>query len=306
MTNEEIKYSVVVPVFNSSATLRELIHLICEEMNTLSCRYEIILVDDDSMDDSWERLKTVKKESNFPLCLIRLGKNAGQFAATFCGVEHAKGEIVITLDDDLQYHPKEIHALLRRLDTENQLLVYGVPKNKKFSWKTKLYFFMMQIVINFTTFKFYVPKGFYYTSFRAFSKKKLWNANLIGRAQHFDIYAIWHLNPTFIGFEYVEHVPRKKGKSGQTFRKKSSDAILNIMCTFLSPLQAMRNLSWIFILMAIILWIGNWQLTLLHIGVGILVLMSMLSVCLYIVGIYLGRLHALKRGYQDYFVIEKI
>lgn len=302
----EIKYSVVVPVFNSSATLSDLIHLINQEMNALSHPYEIILVDDDSTDDSWEKLKTIKKEITFPIHLIRLGKNSGQFSATFCGVEHAKGEIVITLDDDLQYHPKEIHALLRRLDTENQLLVYGVPKNKKFSWKTKLYFFMMQMVINFTTFKFYVPKGFYYTSFRAFSKKVLWNDNLIGRAQHFDIYAIWHLNPKFIGFEYVDHVPRKKGKSGQTFRKKSSDAILNTMCTFLSPLQAMLNLFWLFIIAAIILWVGNWQLTLLHVSIGILIMMSILSVSLYIIGIYLGRLHALKRGYQDYFVIEKI
>jgi len=304
------KYSIVVPVFNSSSTINELVEQIITNVKHLNKTFELILVDDCSSDNSWEVMKTLK-EKHEELKLIRLGNNFGQFAATFCGVEHALADIVITIDDDLQYPPSEIPKLISHFENNKQLLVYGVPKNKKHSLKTKLYGMVMQLVVYLTIFRFYMPKGFYYTGFRVFNKTKLWSDKINGIAQHFDIYALWHLNPKYIGFAHVDYSKRKKGKSGQTFRKKSNDAILNAMCTFRSPLQMMYNLFLIFLLLSaapILLWIIPLEITIPKHSVFAFLFLFAAILCfnLYIIGVYLGRIYTLKRGYQDYFIIEKI
>lgn len=309
---EGIKYSLVIPVFNSSQWIHELVERCVNTLKSTGEKFEIILIDDCSQDESWENLKALKTNHE-ELTIIRLSKNFGQFAATYCGVENAQGSIVITIDDDLQYPPEEISNLLSYFENENntELLVYGVPKNKKRTPITKFYALIMQLFVYLTVFRFYLPRGFYYTGFRIFNKEKLWSNDLNGNANHFDIYALWHLDPKFIGFTYVNHQKREKGKSGQTFRKKSSDAILNILCTFRSPLHLMS-------ILAIILLFGSLLFFALdfcpvdfnlskEIFTGIILFfMSITSFCLFVIGVYLSRLFSLKRGRKDYLVIEKI
>ncbi len=119
-----IEYSVVIPVFGAEESLLKLhenIRLFFEGRAT----YEVIYIDDFSMDNSWNILKEIKQKYD-NTTVIRLSKNFGQHAATICGFKYAKGNFVITLDDDMEVHPNEIEKLIEAQKNKNTDLTYGV------------------------------------------------------------------------------------------------------------------------------------------------------------------------------------
>jgi len=128
-----LKYSVIIPVFNSSATLPEFFERICKVFENIGETFELIFVDDSSRDDSWSVLTSLKQENESIVTVIRLTKNFGQHNATFCGFSFAKGEYLITIDDDLQIPPEEIQKLLRAREENDLDLVYGIYGKKKHS-----------------------------------------------------------------------------------------------------------------------------------------------------------------------------
>ncbi len=101
-------------------------------LSGLSENYEIILVNDDSPDQSWEVITALAKQ--YP-CVrgIDLMRNYGQHNATLCGVRLARHDVIITMDDDLQHPPEELHFLLDKLG-EGYDVVYGVPKKLPHAW----------------------------------------------------------------------------------------------------------------------------------------------------------------------------
>jgi len=130
---KNIKYSVVVPVYNSNGSLEILINELKETFLTINKTFEIILVDDYSIDNSWGILTKIKEQADFEnITIISLSQNVGQQKATFCGLNYSKGEFIITIDDDLQIHPKEILKLIEKQKTENADAVFGIYdyKNK--------------------------------------------------------------------------------------------------------------------------------------------------------------------------------
>lgn len=90
--------------------------------------FELIYINDCSPDNSWEVLKQLKLRNTNPTTLINLSKNYGQHAATVCGFKYAKGNFVITIDDDLEVHPHEIEKLIQSQQNNQADLVYGVYK----------------------------------------------------------------------------------------------------------------------------------------------------------------------------------
>lgn len=120
-----VNYSVVIPVFNAENSLHRLHEAICRFFISKNYTYEIIYVNDASMDNSWEVLKQLKQSSTF-ITIVNFSKNFGQHAATMCGFKYAKGEFVITLDDDLEAHPDEIEKLIDAQKKSKADLVYGV------------------------------------------------------------------------------------------------------------------------------------------------------------------------------------
>jgi glycosyltransferase involved in cell wall biosynthesis len=107
--------SIVVPVYNERENVEPLCRELHEAVSTLGRPYEIVLVDDGSRDGSWEAL--VEMHGRLPnLRLIRLRRNFGQTAAMSAGFREARGEVVITLDADLQNDPRDIPLLLERLE----------------------------------------------------------------------------------------------------------------------------------------------------------------------------------------------
>jgi undecaprenyl-phosphate 4-deoxy-4-formamido-L-arabinose transferase len=123
----EVRVSVVVPVFNSAASLGELCERIAATMDSAAAAtaWELILVNDGSGDGSWERVVALSREMT-EVRGIDLTRNWGQHGALLAGVHAARGEVIVTLDDDLQNPPEEIPKLLDALGPEADV-VYGIP-----------------------------------------------------------------------------------------------------------------------------------------------------------------------------------
>jgi len=122
--------SVVVPLYNEVESLPELTSWISRVMDENGYSYEIILVDDGSKDGSWEMILKLR-ESNPYIRGIKFRRNYGKSAALNTGFEAVKGEVVITMDADLQDSPDEIPALYRRITEDKYDLISG--------WKAKRY-----------------------------------------------------------------------------------------------------------------------------------------------------------------------
>jgi undecaprenyl-phosphate 4-deoxy-4-formamido-L-arabinose transferase len=106
------RLSVVIPVYNEQDSLPELLRRTCSACEQLSCAFEIILVDDGSRDRSAELLQEAAAEPGSPVVAVILNRNYGQHAAIMAGFEQCSGDLVITLDADLQNPPEEIPALV--------------------------------------------------------------------------------------------------------------------------------------------------------------------------------------------------
>ncbi len=124
-------YSIVIPVYNSENSLEELFRRIDQTMSTLQLSFEVIFVDDNSEDDSWEILLSIKEQYPTLIKLIRFSKNFGQHNTTMCGFKFATGDYIITIDDDLQQSPEDIKLLMDRMNSTGAELVYGIRKNKQ-------------------------------------------------------------------------------------------------------------------------------------------------------------------------------
>jgi glycosyltransferase involved in cell wall biosynthesis len=123
-----ISYSVVIPVYGAENSLEKL-HQSLVSFFENKYSYEIIFVDDASPDNSWEVLKKIKQSAP-NVTLIRMSKNFGQHGATVCGFKHAKGNSIITIDDDLEVHPDQIQKLIDNQEKSNADLVYGLYKKQ--------------------------------------------------------------------------------------------------------------------------------------------------------------------------------
>jgi undecaprenyl-phosphate 4-deoxy-4-formamido-L-arabinose transferase len=124
-----ISISVVIPVYNSEATLPALIQRLEPVLSSLSNQYEAVLVNDGSRDQSWKFITELAR-SHAWVRGINLMRNYGQHNALLCGIRAARFGITITIDDDLQHPPEEIYKLLAKL-AEGFEVVYGYPESEQ-------------------------------------------------------------------------------------------------------------------------------------------------------------------------------
>ncbi|UII24508.1 glycosyltransferase family 2 protein [Fulvivirga maritima] len=125
----DLNISVVVPLYNEEESLPELCNWISRVMQTHGFTYEIILVDDGSSDTSWEVLSELS-QNNPNIKGIRFNRNFGKSAALNTGFKKAKGEVVISMDADLQDSPDEIPALYEMITAEKYHMVSGWKKKR--------------------------------------------------------------------------------------------------------------------------------------------------------------------------------
>lgn len=122
--------SLVIPVFNEETNLKELIRRCLAVCRGLRETFEIILVDDGSRDDSAQIISAASKEPQTPVIGVLLNRNYGQHAAVMAGLEESRGEVVVTLDADLQNPPEEIPKLLAPIRAGCDV-VGSVRKNRR-------------------------------------------------------------------------------------------------------------------------------------------------------------------------------
>ncbi len=121
--------SVVIPAYNEEENIPILYEKLKKVLDSIGEDYEIIFVDDGSTDGTYQRLKQLA-ERDSRLKVIRFKRNYGQTAAMSAGFEHAKGDVIITLDADLQNDPEDIPILLEKLK-EGYHVVSGWRKDRK-------------------------------------------------------------------------------------------------------------------------------------------------------------------------------
>ncbi|PIQ52189.1 MAG: glycosyltransferase [Comamonadaceae bacterium CG12_big_fil_rev_8_21_14_0_65_59_15] len=235
----ELDLSIVVPVYRSAGTLEALLQRLSQVLSPITDRYEIILIDDGSADDSWAVIERLRPAYGKHLVAVQLMRNYGQHNALMCGLGLARGEYVVTMDDDLQNPPEEISKLLVHIKQHGLDLVYGCPPERHHAgWRN----LGSMLVLH-----------FYRSVFRhpiTPSPFRIMRHQLAHSVQFYD------LNFTFLdgllawctsridGIE-VAHHPREQGQSGYSLSKLLVLS-LNLYTNFsLIPLQLVSGLGFV-------------------------------------------------------------
>jgi len=217
------KIAVVVPVYYGSATVEELTERLIKTITALGCLYEIILVDDRSPDDSWEKIKKLNK-THKDVIGIRLSRNFGQHYAITAGLEHANADWVVVMDCDLQDVPEEIEKLHKKA-LEGVDIVLAVRKHRKDSFIKRITSKLFYKVFNYLTGSDYNFRVANYGIYKLKVIKAVLDMN--DYVRFFPIMCNW------VGFhkEYVEvsHNNREDGKSTYTWRALFKLAFMNIV-----------------------------------------------------------------------------
>lgn len=130
------KVSVVIPVYNEQDSLPELLRRTTDACKQLNRDYEILLVDDGSSDNSAQMLTEAAEASDSHIVAVLLNRNYGQHSAIMAGFSHVTGDLIVTLDADLQNPPEEIPRLVEKAD-EGYDVVGTVRQNRQDSWFRK-------------------------------------------------------------------------------------------------------------------------------------------------------------------------
>lgn len=118
--------SIVVPIYKGKAYIEPLVAALSKTLPSIAKKYEVILINDCSPDNSWEIIQRVAAQYK-NIKGINLMRNYGQHNATLCGIRAAQHEVTVTMDQDLQHLPEDIPLLLAKLE-EGYDVVYGTPK----------------------------------------------------------------------------------------------------------------------------------------------------------------------------------
>lgn len=144
-----IRLSIVVPLYDEEESVERLLARINEVGRGFDFPYEIIFVDDGSKDRTWEIIEELKKTTSH-LKAIKFRRNYGQTSAMVAGFDHASGEIIVTMDGDLQNDPSDIPLLLKKID-EGYDIVSGWRKDRKDQFSRVLPSRIANGIISFTT-----------------------------------------------------------------------------------------------------------------------------------------------------------
>jgi len=121
--------SVVIPLYNEEESISELVAWIAKVMYENNFTYEIVIVDDGSTDGSWDEIRKLTEEYG-SIRALRFRRNYGKSAALFCGFREAEGDVVFTMDADLQDSPDEIPAMYKMIVNDKFDMVSGWKKKR--------------------------------------------------------------------------------------------------------------------------------------------------------------------------------
>ncbi|MBK7214382.1 MAG: glycosyltransferase family 2 protein [Bacteroidales bacterium] len=301
---EHPEYSIVVPVYNSESTLEALFSRVKQVFETLGKSFEVVFVDDCSKDKSWEVLSGIKSVNPNLVVAIRLTRNYGQHNAVFCGFEYAKGDYIITLDDDLQVPPEEITKLIDKFKETDADLVYGYFGKKHHSVVRNVGSYFIK-----KSSRLLLQSPGEGSSFRLLSSELA--KNLLKHNQHFlyiDELLLWYTGN--IAFVQVEHQKRNISHSGYSTWKLMKLSINIIIHYTAVPLKIMTYGGFILSILSFFLAIRFIINKLIHdvplgytsLIVAILFSTSIIMLCLGVIGEYLTRIYKVQNKKPPYSI----
>ena len=169
--------SIVIPTLNAEKSIEKLCETIIDE---LDMEFEIILINDASTDNTREILKNLKLSYNF-IRVVNLTNNVGQVGATLAGINISKGEFIITMDDDLQHHPRFINDLYTSIQKEDvDIIVAKWKQDETFTRHVSSYIFsvfssiLILSTINFRKTAFRIMKKEIKSEFTNYFMSRFW------------------------------------------------------------------------------------------------------------------------------------
>jgi polyisoprenyl-phosphate glycosyltransferase len=301
--------SVVIPLYNEGSHLRELLSDLKTALQEVGCRFEVVLIDDGSPDDTWTRIKDeARMWSN--LRAVRLSRNFGKELALCAGLERAQGNAVIVMDGDGQ-HPCSLLALLvEKWRTSGADIVEAVKRRRgRESLASKFGALTFYVILN---------------KLSGFELKGASDFKLIDRRVVHTWLAMRERNVFFrgmtawMGFRTIqipfEVAPRRGGKSGWSYLRRAKLALIGITTFSSFPLRLVTFAGMIFFLFAVGLGIQTLYLKLAgraFTGFATVILLeliigSLLMISLGIIGEYLARIYEEVKGRPRYIVSESI
>ena len=234
--------SVVVPVYNSAASLPQLVDRLAPVLLATGRDHELILVNDGSRDDSWPVIQRLANQHPWVrgICMMR---NYGQHNAVLAGLRRARFEITVTMDDDLQHPPEELPLLLAKLSPEVDV-VYGAPAQEPHGVVRNLSSIVTKLVLQGAT---------------GAENARMVSAYRVLRTQVRDAFSSY--DSPFVSVDVlltwgttrftairVRHEPRSSGHSNYTYRKLLHHAV-NLLTGFsVMPLQLASFIGFAFTL----------------------------------------------------------
>jgi glycosyltransferase involved in cell wall biosynthesis len=301
--------SIVIPLYNEGSYLSTLLSDLKAALEETGCRFEIILVDDGSPDDTWE---TIRDEAQmFPgLRAVRLSRNFGKELALCAGLERAHGDTVIVMDGDGQHPPSLLPVMVERWQSSGADIVQAVKvKRGRESVSSKLGALLFYLILN-------KLSGF---ELKGASDYKLMNRKVVDTWLAMGERNVFFRGMTaWMGFKTIqipfEVVPRRAGKSGWSYLRRAKLALVGITTFSSFPLHLVTFAGVIFFVFAVGLGIqtlyqklagraftGFTTVILLE-----LIIASLLMISLGIIGEYLARIYEEVKGRPRYIITDSI
>ncbi len=229
--------SVVIPVYHGASTLPLLIPRLLTVLGKTVGTFEVIVVDDGSKDGSWEVIRGLQAAHPDHLVAVRLMRNFGQHNALMAGFRLTSGNLIVTMDEDLQHPPEEVPKLIEAIESRDLDLVYGAYHEKRHSgWRN-----LGSTLINaFYRMVFRLPVTL--SAFRII-RRELLQCIFSYSLNYTLIDGLLAWNTDRVGETPVDHKPRAGGRSGYSLAKLVLLA-LNLFTNFsLIPLQVVSLLG---------------------------------------------------------------
>ncbi|MFI3247905.1 MAG: glycosyltransferase family 2 protein [Rikenellaceae bacterium] len=226
-----VDISVVIPLYNEEGSLPELVAWIKKVADTEAISCEIILIDDGSTDSSWSVVEELHSQYNDLIHAIMFSRNYGKSAALYCGFEAACGDVVFTMDADLQDSPDEIPQMRRMILEDKYDLVSGWkrrrhdPGSKRFP--SKFFNFTARAVSG-------IKLHDFNCGLKAYRRKVIKSIELYGEMHRYIPILAKHAGFKRIGEKVVEHRARKYGESKFGMERMIKGYLDLITVTFLS------------------------------------------------------------------------
>jgi glycosyltransferase involved in cell wall biosynthesis len=236
-SDSPIRYSIVVPFFNEQENIPSLYMKLTEVMDSIGEPFELVFIDDGSKDDSFKVLSEIY-EHDGRVNLVRLRRNFGQTAALKAGFDFARGDVIISMDGDLQHDPEEIPRFLEKIE-EGYDLVSGWRVQRSDHWLMRQF---PSRVANWMMAKLSgIELHDFGTTFKAYRREIIQEIQLYGELHRF-IPALASSAGAQIAEVPISNISRKNGKSnygiGRTIRVLLDLVIVKFLLDYSTrPLQ---------------------------------------------------------------------